>query len=436
MKLNRTVGLICVLAGLSSAAQAQGLRKTWVDTEAGSPTGPYLVIDLTPRKIALGKQPDEFTPPKTMQGFVVSNLPAVPPGGWTDEYKTTKLVLRRIPAGTFTMGSPAGELGREPDETQRSVTIGRDFYIGVFEVTAKQWERVTGNAVYGNFKCDLSKPGGDPARRDLPELQGRPVEKITFYEIRENPKTDVETAKAAIAQFLPAGGDRADPAADENGQIELTPKELKAERKRQANERGHIEHLLGQAIAKPSDDPDVDWPANSAVNPDSFFGKLRAKTMLAGLDLPTEAQWEYACRAGTTTALNSGKDLTGQGECPSVAEVGRYAFNQDPSDWMWYTHWERLYSAVVGSYAPNQWGLYDMHGNVWEWCLDWYGPLPAEAETDPKGPASGQAHVLRGGGWDDRAKTCRSANRGPAGIPSLATPYFGFRVALTLREDS
>jgi formylglycine-generating enzyme required for sulfatase activity len=367
--------MLFVMAAMTSAAQAAGIPKTWVDTEAGSPTGPYLVIDLTPRKIAVEKQPDPDTPPRTVDGFVVSNLAAVPPDGWTAEHKTTKLVLRRIQAGTFLMGSPPDELGRDADETQHSVTIARDFYIGVFEVTVRQWELVMSKAIEGHNKI-RHDPGAEsvPQSAYLPELHRRPVEMITFYEIRENPATD----------------------------------------------------------ANPSHDPNVDWPANSAVNPNSFFGRLRTKTSLVGLDLPTEAQWEYACRAGTTTALNSGKGLTQARECPNLAEVGRYLFNTDPSEAWRYNRNDVLGTAGVGSYAPNKWGLYDMHGNVWERCLDWYGPLSFEAVTDPKGAVSGQARVVRGGGWDDRAKACRAANRGPAGDPAGKNGFFGCRVALTL----
>ena len=110
------------------------------------------------------------------------------------------------------------------------------------------------------------------------------------------------------------------------------------------------------------------YPAHSQVDPDSFFGILRAKTGIM-FDLPTEAQWEYACRAGTSTALNSGKNLTATGKCENVAEVGRYDGNRSDArgGFLDYTT-----HTVVGLYKPNAWGLYDMHGNVSEICLDWF----------------------------------------------------------------
>jgi formylglycine-generating enzyme required for sulfatase activity len=448
MKVAQTIWTLGVMAVLTSAAQAAENRPSWVTTEADSPTGNYLVIDLTSCRIAMEKQTDPDTPPKTMEGFVVSNLAAVPPGGWTDEYKTTKLVLRRIPAGTFTMGSPADELGRDSDEAQHAVTISKDFYIGVFEVTMRQWELVMGKAVPGHWK---QSPKGErvPDAIILPELHRRPVETITFYEIRENPVTDAKTAREAIAKTMPPpdpkkpaidrkpdagkkpGAGAGVTVADEDEQPELSEKEIEAKQKQLAQEKNAAKNALDEIMAQPSHDPNVDWPANSAVTPGSFFGKLRAKTMLAGIDLPTEAQWEYACRAGTTTALNSGKALTQERECPNLAEVGRYLFNVDPSEAWRYNRSDVLGTAGAGSYAPNKWGLYDMHGNVWEWCLDWYAPLSSEAATDPKGPATGQAHVLRGGSCDDRAKACRAANRGSAGVPSGKSGFFGFRVAMT-----
>jgi len=81
----------------------------------------------------------------------------------------------------------------------------------------------------------------------------------------------------------------------------------------------------------------------------------------------------------------------------------------------------------VGSFAPNAWGLYDMHGNVWEWCSDWYGDYSTSAQTNPKGDASGSARVIRGGGWSDGARGCRSAVRF-SGNPGIRFLFIGFRV--------
>ncbi len=134
--------------------------------------------------------------------------------------------------------------------------------------------------------------------------------------------------------------------------------------------------------------------------------------------LPTEAQWEYACRAGTTTALNNGKNLSDIEKCPEMDEVGWYLHNNDSK-----TH-------PVGQKQPNAWGLYDMHGNVMEWCLDWYGEYPTSSATDPTGASTGSDRVLRGGSWYIRADGCRSASRGYFN-PDLNYYDFGFRVALS-----
>ena len=135
-------------------------------------------------------------------------------------------------------------------------------------------------------------------------------------------------------------------------------------------------------------------------------------------NLPTEAQWEYACRAGTTTALNSGKNLTSTTKCPNMDEVGWYGYNS--SD---IIH-------PVGQKQPNAWGLYDMHGSVYEWCLDWYEDYPTSPVTDPAGPETGSAYICRGGCWYNYAENCRSARR--SRFPSSFTSDSqGFRVALT-----
>ena len=135
--------------------------------------------------------------------------------------------------------------------------------------------------------------------------------------------------------------------------------------------------------------------------------------------LPTEAEWEYVCRAGTTSAYNTGETLT-----PADANFGRRRDGE-----------ENLGTMPVGSYKPNAWGLHDMHGNVAEWCLDWYGPYEAGEQTDPVGRADGYARITRG--WSFLRTThpkgavryCRSANRSGQ-LPEDATPTTGFRVAL------
>ena len=268
--------------------------------------------------------------------YPVTYLGDVPAGGWTDEYKTTKLVLRRVPAGTFTMGSPVGELGHSTYETQHQVTLTKDFYIGVFEVTQKQWQLVTGTTP-SYYKGDT-----------------RPVEGVSYNDIRGT--------------------------------------------------------VNGAA-----------WPTNGQVDAGSFLGKLRARTAIT-LDLPTEAQWEYACRAGTSTALNSGNNLTNAISDASVSEVGRYYYNQSDGKGGYSQH------TKVGSYKVNAWGLYDMHGNVMEWCLDWmvWSSLTGNA-TDPKGATSGINRVSRSWFYNGSARRCRSADRG-CEDPGLRGSGHGLRV--------
>ena len=137
-------------------------------------------------------------------------------------------------------------------------------------------------------------------------------------------------------------------------------------------------------------------------------------------ELPTEAQWEYACRADTVTALNSGKDLVAAtGPCPNLNEVGWYEKNSNFS-----TH-------PVGMKRPNAWGLSDMHGNVWEWCLDgeWVYGAKASTEIDPVSPTNSSKRTARGGSWDDGARYCRSALR-TCFYHGRKYQHLGFRVAL------
>jgi len=133
-----------------------------------------------------------------------------------------------------------------------------------------------------------------------------------------------------------------------------------------------------------------------------FIKRLNRKEETDKYRLPTEAEWEYACRAGTTTPFYFGRCLL----TDQVNYDGKYPLEGCPKGQY------RRKTVPVGSFAPNAWGLYDMHGNVWEWCQDWYEEYPSVAVTDPTGPSMGRWHrVIRGGGWNRHAKYCRSASR-------------------------
>jgi len=207
------------------------------------------------------------------------------PGKLSDGPNSSKFA--EICPGTFMMGSPDSEAGRDSDEgPQHQVTISKAFELQTTEVTQSQWESVMGsNPSY--FK------GSD-----------LPVEQVSWDDAQE------------------------------------------------------------------------------------FITKLNAKNDGYRYRLPTEAEWEYAARAGTTGAYAGDLDA-----------MAWYAQNSGPT-----TH-------PVGTKAPNAWGLYDMHGNVWEWVQDWYGDYSTSAVTDPVGPSLGSGRVLRGGDWYSYSQYCRSANR-------------------------
>jgi len=152
---------------------------------------------------------------------------------------------------------------------------------------------------------------------------------------------------------------------------------------------------------------DVSW--NDCKKFKKFIKKLNAKTS-GGYRLPTEAEWEYACRAGTTTAYYFGDKIT-------------------PKDANYYD--SGIDKPIeVGSYKPNAFGLYDMHGNVFEWCEDWYGDYPEGSVIDPKGPAKGSSRVLRGGSFNVDESKDRSSFRNYILLPYRFDGY-GFRLART-----
>ena len=144
----------------------------------------------------------------------------------------------------------------------------------------------------------------------------------------------------------------------------------------------------------------------STVDKDKWLVKWNKNAN--GYRLPSEAEWEYACRAGTDTAYNTGS-------------------NKISNDAGWYKDNQRNTTEPVGKKSANNWGLYDMHGNVWEWCWDWYGEYNTAAQTDPVGPVFGDYRVIRGGSWDSGVRYLRSAFRLYASQSNRYT-FIGFRV--------
>lgn len=241
-----------------------------------------------------------------------------------------KLVL--IPKGTFQMGSPIEEAEARDDEEKHEVTISKDYYLGVTEVTQGQYEKVMGTNPSHFQKGVIPKS----------DSSMYPVDNVSWED---------------AVEFCQKLSD--------------LPEEKKA---------GRVYRL------------------------------------------PTEAEWEYACRAGSKTAYSFGE---------SSKSLGDYA---------WFGGNSNLQTHPVGEKKANAWGLYDMDGNVYEWCSDWYGEYPKGAVSDPVGPREGSKRVVRGGSWlggsvDTR---CRSASRNwfnpsvrPDSFGFGDRGFLGFRVALS-----
>ena len=255
-----------------------------------------------------------------------------------------KLVL--IPKGTFMMGSPKTEKGRVQDETQHQVTISKDYYLGVTEVTQEQYEKVMG-----------TNPSNFQGNKIEGSSSNHPVDRVSWEDA-------VEFCK----------------------KLSELPEEKGA---------GRVYRL------------------------------------------PTEAEWEYACRAGSKTAYSFGdnsRDLGNYawfGNNSGSKELDSAAILKDtPQRYMDTLVSARCATHPVGEKKANAWGLYDMHGNVWEWCSDWYGGYPKGAVSDPVGPIQGSRRVDRGGSWLLEAARCRLAIRFRR-LPSVREYDLGFRVALS-----
>jgi formylglycine-generating enzyme required for sulfatase activity len=265
----------------------------------------------------------------------------------------------RVAGGTFTMGSPDTEDDRYDNETQWQVTLS-GFYMGKTEVTQKQYETVIGS-LPSSLNSDTYGKG-----------DGYPVYYVRWYD------AIVFCNKLSVLEGLsPAYSIGGKTAPDEWGEMPTST--------------SHENYATWNGVV---------IVANSN-----------------GYRLPTEAQWEYACRAGTTTPWHSGDT------------------DDSLDDYAWY--WDNIPSQTsgetgygtqpVGTKQANDFGLYDMHGNVWEWCWDWYDTYPTTAGTDPVGASSGSYRVLRGGSWFDPARYARSACRDI--LDPYSRDYFlGFRV--------
>ena len=168
----------------------------------------------------------------------------------------------------------------------------------------------------------------------------------------------------------------------------------------------------------------VSW--NDAVAFCAWLSKKEDKTYR----LPTEAEWEYACRGGTKTRFGAGdKDI----DLKAAGNIADATLKMKWKEAVWATNWDDgfPFTAPVGQFRPNDFGLYDMHGNVWEWCSDWYGEdyYGKSPKQDPQGPLSGKQRVERGGAWSTQPKFCRSAFR-DFHEPEYRSDCVGFRVAV------
>ncbi len=253
--------------------------------------------------------------------------------------------------GTFTMGSPAEEVGSGTDEDQHEVTLTSAFFIGVYEVTQGDF-----------YSLLLYLPSSSSGCPDCP------VESLSWH----------EAAVYTNAMSHEAGLDPCYECSDFGSSSTCAPK--------------------GSPYA------------------------------CEGYRLPTEAEWERAARADTSSAFSNGGDLM-DGDNSNCG--GGLALENDTllDDIAVYCGNDAGRSEEVGARDENPWGLYDLHGNVWEWCHDWYEEQ-AGAEEDPSGPASGSQRVRRGGSWSSYPQSLRSAERGSV-EPSTTVDTLGFRVART-----
>jgi formylglycine-generating enzyme required for sulfatase activity len=288
---------------------------------------------------------------------------------------TMQFVL--IPPGTFTMGSHKGEAGRLGDEAAHEVTITRPFYLAKYTVTRGQFRRFTAGADY-RTEAETDGLGGWGYDEASNKLKG--------------PTWDWKTGEHK-------GGTRTSYSWKDTG------------------------------FAQTEQHPVVNVSWNDA----RAFCRWLAQRSGRKARLPSEAEWEYACRAGSLTRYFFGDDPERLAEYADVADG---MFKKKFPNWQGTIKAEDGYAftAPVGSFRPNAFGLFDMHGNVWQWCADWYEQTLADLDSrDPLrvGKGSYTLRVLRGGSWNNQARNCRAAYR-HGNAPAVRGCTAGFRVAFFL----
>ncbi|UCD76054.1 MAG: formylglycine-generating enzyme family protein [Phycisphaerales bacterium] len=322
------------------------VRKRNKDVVSGTLVTEKLTLNLDVGVTIEGIARDQFARIYTGVGEAVTN--------------SIGMELVPIPAGEFTMGSPADEERRDDDETQRRVSLTSAFHMSATEVTQGEWFSVMGE-VPSEFPEEFTG-----------EFTGGllPVENVSWEE------AIAFCNGLSTAEGLPV-----------------------------AYEVKEVDDVITVSFL------DAQGQTTTDI------------TQVRGYRLPTEAEWEYACRAGTTTVFNTGDTIS----TDQANYDGEETYGGGPRGL-------KLKQTVpVGCYQPNGWGLYDMHGNVWELCFDLYGDYSAEAVTDPTGATPGasriprSARVLRGGGWSGGPEFCRSAYRAWIS-PTSGDRYLGFRV--------
>jgi formylglycine-generating enzyme required for sulfatase activity len=272
-----------------------------------------------------------------------------------------------IRTGKFMMGSPIGEKGRFDNEDLHEVQIKTPYYLASRPVTVGQFRDFVNDKAYHGGKIYLTEPERDGEG-------GWGYDETTGKLEGRNPK-----------------------------------------------------YTWKNPGWKPYEDdhPVVNVTWNDAVAYCEWLKKKEGKEYR----LPTEAEWEYACRAGKQTAYFTGDEVE---SLKGYANIADASLKKKYPSATWAVEFDDGYAftAPVGSFKPNPWGLYDMHGNVWQWCSDLYGKYDKEDNVDPKGSKTGDLRVLRGGSWGDGPQFCRAADR-YGYVPALRDYGIGFRVAVS-----